>query len=112
MKKKKKTARKVAPKGDVKATKGKPGTNPVGIMDTTLRDGHQCLIATRMRTEDMTAILERMRAPWYMTIPVSLSILIDGWDADETAPVAHAPPRSAISFASRGPRRPPRGRGT
>ena len=34
--------------------------NPVGIMDTTLRDGHQCLLATRMRTEDMLPILETL----------------------------------------------------
>jgi len=34
--------------------------NAVGIMDTTLRDGHQCLLATRMRTEDMLPILEKL----------------------------------------------------
>ena len=33
---------------------------PVGIMDTTLRDGNQCLIATRMPIEDMIPILEKM----------------------------------------------------
>lgn len=42
----------------------KPGPpkkrNPVKIMDTTLRDGHQSLWATRMRTEDMLPILEEM----------------------------------------------------
>lgn len=36
------------------------GVKPVGIMDTTLRDGHQCLLATRMRTEDMLPILETL----------------------------------------------------
>ncbi|MBU1262395.1 sodium-extruding oxaloacetate decarboxylase subunit alpha [bacterium] len=30
------------------------------ILDTTLRDGHQSLIATRMRTEDMLPIAERL----------------------------------------------------
>lgn len=35
-------------------------SNPVGITDTTLRDGHQSLIATRMKTEDMTAIASEM----------------------------------------------------
>jgi pyruvate carboxylase subunit B len=44
-----------------RAEKRKPAAkNPVGIMDTTLRDGHQCLLATRMRTEDMLPILEKL----------------------------------------------------
>ena len=30
--------------------------NPVKITDTTLRDGHQSLVATRMRTEDMLEV--------------------------------------------------------
>jgi pyruvate/oxaloacetate carboxyltransferase len=34
--------------------------NPVKIMDLTLRDGHQSLFATRMRTEDMIPIAEEM----------------------------------------------------
>jgi len=33
---------------------------PVAIQDNTLRDGHQSLIATRMRTEDMIPIAEQM----------------------------------------------------
>lgn len=32
--------------------------NPVKICDTTLRDGHQSLLATRMRTEDMQYVAE------------------------------------------------------
>jgi len=32
--------------------------NPVKICDTTLRDGHQSLLATRMRTEDMEVLAE------------------------------------------------------
>ncbi len=32
----------------------------VGIMDTTLRDGHQSLWATRMKTEDMFPVLEML----------------------------------------------------
>lgn len=32
----------------------------VGITDTTLRDGHQSLWATRMKTEDMVPVLEMM----------------------------------------------------
>ena len=35
-------------------------TAPLKIMDTTLRDGHQSLLATRMKTEDMIPIAERM----------------------------------------------------
>jgi len=33
---------------------------PVGITDTTLRDGHQSLLATRMKLEDMLPIAEKM----------------------------------------------------
>lgn len=33
---------------------------PVRIQDNTFRDGHQSLLATRMRTEDMIPIAERM----------------------------------------------------
>jgi len=43
-----------------KKTSAKKATNPVGIMDTTLRDGHQCLLATRMRIEDMFPIMEKL----------------------------------------------------
>jgi pyruvate carboxylase subunit B len=34
--------------------------NPLKIMDTTFRDGHQSLLATRMRTEDMEPIAAEM----------------------------------------------------
>ena len=34
--------------------------NPVKIQDNTFRDGHQSLLATRMRTEDMLPIAEKM----------------------------------------------------
>lgn len=40
----------------------------VGIMETAIRDGHQSLIATRMRTEDMIPALERMDAIGYHSI--------------------------------------------
>jgi pyruvate carboxylase subunit B len=33
---------------------------PLKIMDTTLRDGHQSLLATRMKTEDMIPVAERV----------------------------------------------------
>ena len=32
--------------------------NPVKIVETVLRDGHQSLCATRMRTSDMLPMLE------------------------------------------------------
>jgi oxaloacetate decarboxylase alpha subunit len=34
--------------------------NPVKIMETVLRDGHQSLAATRMRTSDMLPVLEQL----------------------------------------------------
>ncbi len=40
--------------------KGNAPTNPLRITDTTFRDGHQCTIATRMRTGDLEAIAEEM----------------------------------------------------
>ena len=33
-----------------------PAANPLKITDTTFRDGHQCTIATRMRTEDLEPV--------------------------------------------------------
>ena len=33
---------------------------PLKVLDTTLRDGHQSLLATRMKTEDMIPIAERL----------------------------------------------------
>ena len=44
----------------MKATKTGPAVNPLKITDTTLRDAHQCTIATRMRTADMEPIAEAM----------------------------------------------------
>ncbi len=35
---------------------------PVKITDTTLRDGHQSCLATRMRTEDMIPIAAESRS--------------------------------------------------
>ncbi len=40
----------------------------VGIMETAIRDGHQSLLATRMRTEDMIPVLEQMDAVGYHAI--------------------------------------------
>ncbi|MBI2765061.1 MAG: pyruvate carboxylase subunit B [Chloroflexi bacterium] len=40
----------------------------VGIMETAIRDGHQSLLATRMRTDDMIPALERMDEIGYHSI--------------------------------------------
>src|SRR5690606_33012423 len=40
----------------------------VGIMETAIRDGHQSLLATRMRTEDMLPALEAMDEIGYHSI--------------------------------------------
>lgn len=51
--------------------KDKKTTNkPLKIMDTTLRDGHQSLLATRMRTEDMMPILEEVDSVGYHSVEV------------------------------------------
>lgn len=43
---------------------------PVGITETVLRDGHQSLIATRMKTEEMMPILETMDQVGYHSLEV------------------------------------------
>jgi pyruvate/oxaloacetate carboxyltransferase len=40
----------------------------IGIMETAIRDGHQSLLATRMRTEDMIPALEALDAAGYHAI--------------------------------------------
>lgn len=35
-------------------------TNPLKLRDTTFRDAHQSLMATRLRTEDMVPLAEAM----------------------------------------------------
>ncbi len=42
----------------------------IKITDTTLRDGHQSLWATRMRTEDMLPILDKMDAVGFYSLEV------------------------------------------
>ncbi|MDN5347900.1 MAG: hypothetical protein PWP65_1464 [Clostridia bacterium] len=42
----------------------------IGITDTTLRDGHQSLLATRMKTEDMLPIAEKMDAIGFHSLEV------------------------------------------
>jgi oxaloacetate decarboxylase alpha subunit len=45
-------------------------TKPIKITDTTLRDAHQSLWATRMRTEDMVPVLEKIDAIGYYSLEV------------------------------------------
>lgn len=44
--------------------------NPLKITDVTLRDGHQSSLATRMRTEDMTPIAEKMDRSGFYSMEV------------------------------------------
>ncbi len=44
--------------------------NPLKIQDNTLRDGHQSLFATRMRTEDMIPIAEKMDEAGFWAVEV------------------------------------------
>jgi pyruvate carboxylase subunit B len=48
----------------------KVGRKPVKITDTTLRDGHQSALATRMRTEDMVPIAEEMDKVGFHSVEV------------------------------------------
>ena len=43
---------------------------PLRIMDTTLRDAHQSLWATRMETSDMLPILEKMDKVGYWALEI------------------------------------------
>ncbi|HDZ90340.1 MAG: pyruvate carboxylase subunit B [Deltaproteobacteria bacterium] len=44
--------------------------NPIKIQDNTFRDGHQSLLATRMRTEDMVPIAEKMDSVGFWAMEV------------------------------------------
>ena len=46
--------------------------SPVKIMETVLRDGHQSLAATRMRTTDMIDMLEQLDDVGYFSLEASL----------------------------------------
>ena len=41
---------------------------PIGIMETVLRDAHQSLIATRMTTEQMLPIIDKMDKVGYHAV--------------------------------------------
>ena len=42
--------------------------NPLGMCDLMLRDGHQSLLATRMRTDDMLPIAEKIDQVGYWAV--------------------------------------------
>ena len=46
------------------------GKNPIKFTDTTFRDGHQSLLATRMRTEDIIPFMERMDQMGFFALEV------------------------------------------
>jgi pyruvate carboxylase subunit B len=46
------------------------GKSPIKFTDTTFRDGHQSLLATRFRTEDMLVFMERMDQVGYWALEV------------------------------------------
>jgi len=46
------------------------GKNPIRFTDTTFRDGHQSLLATRMRSEDIIPFMERMDQMGYWALEV------------------------------------------
>ncbi len=72
--KKKKSSKAGGPASGKKESKSdlkkKGPKNPVGVMDTTLRDGHQSLLATRFRTEDMIPILDDMNKIGFVAMEV------------------------------------------
>src|SRR5579885_521353 len=49
-------------------SKQKQKPKPIRIMDTTLRDGHQSLIATRLKTEDMLPIASKIDQVGYAAV--------------------------------------------
>lgn len=49
-------------------TKASQKGKPIRITDTTLRDGHQSLIATRLKTEDMLPIAPKIDAVGYWSV--------------------------------------------
>jgi len=67
----------MSPKPKKKPGKKKPSLDitpaagkPVLITDVALRDGHQSLLATRMRTEDMLPIAQKLDAVGYWSLEV------------------------------------------
>ena len=53
------------------------GEKKVRITETGLRDAHQSLIATRMRTDDMLPVLEYMDAVGYWVLEMWVGAMFD-----------------------------------
>ena len=62
----KKKPGKKKPSLEITPARGKP----ILITDVALRDGHQSLLATRMRTEDMLPIAQKLDAVGYWSLEV------------------------------------------
>jgi len=58
----------------------------VKITDVTLRDGNQSLMATRMRTEDMVPILEKMDEVGFYSLEVWGGATFDACDISMKIP--------------------------
>ena len=58
-------------------------SNKVNVSDVILRDAHQSLIATRMRTEDMLPICEKLDAIGYWSLECWGCLLYTSDAADE-----------------------------
>ena len=61
-----KTRAKVSPELTIQPANGKP----ILLTEVALRDGHQSLLATRMRTEDMLPIAQKLDAVGYWSLEV------------------------------------------
>ena len=87
---------------------------PVGITDTTLRDGHQSLWATRMHTSEMIPILELMDSIGFHSLECWGGATFDACAAVPRrgpvgAPAAHQEARGAHAAADAAARPEPRG---
>ena len=82
-------------------------TKPVKITETILRDAHQSLIATRMSTEQMLPIVEKLDQVGYhslecwggATFDASLRFLHEDPSHATLSPALTSPPTSPLIFA-------------
>ena len=56
---------------------------PVKIMETVLRDAHQSLIATRMTTEQMLPIIDKMDKVGYNAVGIDIANNLKGYLDDK-----------------------------
>ena len=55
---------------DKETPRDMPNKKKIGITETALRDAHQSIMATRLRTEDMIPVAERMDEVGYHSLEV------------------------------------------